>query len=517
MFFTEEQCNQYVTCQRCEETFFDPRSLPCGECVCNKCIVSHLENGSKQFKCFCCTKTHPVPEEGFPESKVMLSFMKAKPNGEIKMKALDDFKSEMSKIKDNLNILNLKVNKSDESIKDHCEMVRLQIEIRTDSIITKIEEYKEVLLKEVDDYENECINQIQNVKKRSFQQTLDENTELYNEYTNYVKRQKFDEDDLTKMNQNAILQNNFLSNEIKSVNAIIFNENKINFVEPVDEKLDISSIGTLAYKPINFFDINKFLSTANMKARFRNQFLFPPRVLDNGKIVIFHLKLNYNIYSLSMFNQDLSFEKTVKIPSDTNTIGIRRPVFSTFENQIIVNYPSSEADRNIMIIYNQDLSVHKKMKKSKCYTSICFKSDKIFCVGRADNGHIIDIYDLNLALIKRKTYESFTESNHYLEIEAFEDKLILTDRNKMVILNSVSLVEEVSLEMKIRQIFASKHKIYVVTFDNDKTFELKSFNSNGILQTKSCLIGYSQSHYLSFVDDKIVLSLDMQAYQFNKY
>jgi hypothetical protein len=63
MLYTEDN----LKCPKCNTIYVDPRSLPCGEVVCNKCI-NHLEANS--FK-FCCLQVHSIPDKGFPICNVV--------------------------------------------------------------------------------------------------------------------------------------------------------------------------------------------------------------------------------------------------------------------------------------------------------------------------------------------------------------------------------------------------------------------------------------------------------------
>jgi hypothetical protein len=163
MFFSESQIKDETTCQKCKTIFNDPRVLPCGESICNKCILNGISD-KNEFNCLCCVEMHNVPRNGFPVNKSMLSLLRMKPKVEIKFNVWEEFKKNFKQMKDNLDKLISDVELSDGIVDEHCEMIKNQIETRTESLIQKIENYREVLLKEIDDYEKECKDNIKKEK-----------------------------------------------------------------------------------------------------------------------------------------------------------------------------------------------------------------------------------------------------------------------------------------------------------------------------------------------------------------
>jgi hypothetical protein len=261
MFFTENQIKDKTTCEKCKTIFNDPRSLPCGECLCNKCIVNEVDDKS-EFKCFCCDEMHNVPKNGFPVNKIVLSFLQMKPNAEIKFNVWEEFKKQLKQMKANLDNLNSSVDSSSEIVNEHCEMVKNQIETRTESLIQQIENYRDVLFKEIDDYEKECRDNIKK-EKSNFKEKIREISQLFDEYTQYLNNQNIDENVLIEMNKNAIIQTEALGNEIKKFNAVIFNNNKIKFNYCKQDGIDSTTIGRIFYEPLNSFDLTKCSKTIN--------------------------------------------------------------------------------------------------------------------------------------------------------------------------------------------------------------------------------------------------------------
>jgi hypothetical protein len=83
-------------------------------------------------------------------------------------------------------VFNSKVEMSSETLKDHCEIVRNEVEVKTESLIQKIEKNKESLLKQIDNYETDCEMKIKNEKHRIEIEYLN----FINKYNNYLPVKK---------------------------------------------------------------------------------------------------------------------------------------------------------------------------------------------------------------------------------------------------------------------------------------------------------------------------------------
>lgn len=84
MFFEEEYINNLLKCHKCIQNFskYDqPKSLPCGKIICDKCekLIFKESNKERKFKCTLCSNEHSIPDEGFNLNDLAYSLMTAKP------------------------------------------------------------------------------------------------------------------------------------------------------------------------------------------------------------------------------------------------------------------------------------------------------------------------------------------------------------------------------------------------------------------------------------------------------
>ena len=111
----EESQFSNLNCSICEEIYEDPKILPCGETICQKCIPKMIEKYNltnvSHLKCSFCKKIHEIPKSGFPSNKIVVSLINESPRtnyltmysrskkSEILKNALRLIKSENKKLK----------------------------------------------------------------------------------------------------------------------------------------------------------------------------------------------------------------------------------------------------------------------------------------------------------------------------------------------------------------------------------------------------------------------------------
>jgi SpoVK/Ycf46/Vps4 family AAA+-type ATPase len=162
MYFTDDQ----LKCPICNRVYVDPRSLPCGENICNKCIQTNEKNG--QFNCSGCDSTHVLVDNGFSICRVVASMLKDISKSSLNSIVYEALSFGLREIKMKLDFFDSKIRISHENINEKFELIRNQIDVKTESIIQEIEKCKESLLKDVDVYQSECKKRFQ-MNKINFQ------------------------------------------------------------------------------------------------------------------------------------------------------------------------------------------------------------------------------------------------------------------------------------------------------------------------------------------------------------
>jgi hypothetical protein len=493
MFYTEAQVALKTKCSVCGKTFEDPRSLPCGECICNKCITNKV---GSVYECLFCNMRHTIPDDGFPICKIMEYFVKEKPMGEFKCKAIDRLESELIELKDKMNTLSSKMHLSVESISEHCEVVRNQIEIKTESIMLKIESCKEKLLQDVDDYEMRCKEAVKTKNfGENFNKIIEENTNFLEKHNNFTKKQKINEDEAIKVNHTAFLQKNILNNEIKNLDAIIFDKKRILF-EDFEESFVSSMIGTLVYKPIRLFDFNNYNTSVDLTktifiSEFRNLM-----VLENGDFVITFLDAD-DSPSVAIFNKDSDLIKSSQLKKITDSRKFILYVENSYKDFIILNY--NVYSSLYIAILNKKLNLLKSFNCGKQYSSICGNSENV--IGLDVN--TIDIYNSELQLLKSAgqincSLPYFINDKNITQIEILNKNYILRTENRLRLINIETGIETTSIEVYNHQLIISYNKLYVVAYNENNDFEFRIYNSSGILEAKYSMINFTPNSLLLY-------------------
>jgi hypothetical protein len=141
-----------ITCSVCKTTLDAPVLLPCGKSICEK----HVNNESDAYACDDCDLDHLIPENGFPRNKIAEDLVRTKiqqfnlgEDYENLKESCVDFKAIIESIQHLKNDPTLYINETIGEIKN-------AIDLRRDELKLQIDEEAQVLIDELDEYEEEC-------------------------------------------------------------------------------------------------------------------------------------------------------------------------------------------------------------------------------------------------------------------------------------------------------------------------------------------------------------------------
>ncbi len=143
MFFEEEYINNLLKCDKCIQNFskYDqPKSLPCGKIICDKCetLIYKESNEERKFKCTLCSNEHSIPDEGFNLNDLAYSLITAKPKEIWRGKKYEQLKINLNKIEQLVQELKLNYENGADKIKEHCIEQRRLVQLSTEKKIEKI-------------------------------------------------------------------------------------------------------------------------------------------------------------------------------------------------------------------------------------------------------------------------------------------------------------------------------------------------------------------------------------------
>ena len=162
MFYEQNQIDENLICPNCNEKFIEPKMLPCGETICNNCITVITKNKKDEFECPLCEEKHDLPSnKNFPTNKTVLKILKKQPKEIEHSDLIKNFKKSLNlmveKVNEYENIVN---DNGTDRINSHCFDLRQEVDLATEKLIDQIQDEREKLLKEINDFEADRIKQL---------------------------------------------------------------------------------------------------------------------------------------------------------------------------------------------------------------------------------------------------------------------------------------------------------------------------------------------------------------------
>ena len=161
MFFDADRIQESLICTNCKGFLIEPKTLPCGETICQRCL-DHImsQNLACKFKCCICEDLHSIPINGFQTNKLIARLVNPKSDEIYRSKIVNYLKQSL----DNIQKANLELNKSlkdsKAKIRNHCKRVRKEIESSLEKITVILETQRNIILDQVTAIEEDCIRNL---------------------------------------------------------------------------------------------------------------------------------------------------------------------------------------------------------------------------------------------------------------------------------------------------------------------------------------------------------------------
>jgi hypothetical protein len=500
--FTQSQ----LKCSECNKIYVDPRNLPCGDAACNKCIERHFDAEKNQLKCFGCAEIHSIPEKGFPVCKFIASLLEKVNAPTFKNKKLG---ANLTEIKVKMD--ECKIEAICEALNEHYESIRSQIEIKTESVMIEIEKSREILLKDIENYENEV--------KTSIMPQLEI---LEKEYNELFDKSKLNETELNSNGDEIIEIGKNMLQKIDTLHRSIINFKKVNFSNH-EIGIDSSLLGHLTH------DIYSFDTFDSLKINLKDKLtsfnsLVGIATMDSGNLVIIYKDTN-GIYIIAVFDNNLKLIRlrklSILIPNAKNLL---ITYMNSFNDNIILNYSEEQYQPingtyvkvNNMLSLNGKSFIVKKCTLNNQYTSICGDSKIIICY---ING-FIHIYDSDLKYLKNlgtsTQFPYYFGSGGALEMELLENQLFVRLNSKIIAINIESGVEEFFLDITATRMILSNNNLCLITNKQQDEFEIQVYSLIGKFLNSCKIDGYCANSILLF-KDKFKCSIDKKSLELTKY
>jgi hypothetical protein len=265
MFYEESDIEELLKCQKCKTKYVEPRCLPCSESICSNCLEKLIEEQSAhlngKLKCCFCDEEHDMPdaaEIGFPISKNLVRLLEKKPHDVYRGKLVEEFKSHLRIIKNEIESLKENLENGKDNIRDRCALLKHQILMRVESLVDHINKESNEMQQEIDKYEKQCIESFEKSvdTKERVKRKLSESQSFYETSSKYLCQSNIDDNQVSPMKEKAVKcldECKLLKYDLKKLmfnnyySEYEFKENKyeldLNLIGRIEKKaLDLDSI-----------------------------------------------------------------------------------------------------------------------------------------------------------------------------------------------------------------------------------------------------------------------------------
>ena len=156
----------------------------------------------------------------------------------------------LNKLERLLAVIDSNLEQSEYKINEYCNELRRKIQLVTEEKIKKINDLNDLLINEVDLYEQECKDIFKTAKESAVKDNLNEIKFFLNENQSYINNFEIkSEDFIVKTNEKCINLIFQLKNEKKFVKNLMFNQKLVKF-EQNKTKLDENFLGLIRVEPL---------------------------------------------------------------------------------------------------------------------------------------------------------------------------------------------------------------------------------------------------------------------------
>ena len=236
MFYEEKEINEIIKCPYCKNKYNDPRFLPCSLSMCYDCIELLSSHETRTIECVC-SGIHQIPSNGFLKNTVVAKLAETKPNQVYRGEKVEQLQHSLSQIKQKLNDFKSEIEMGKDKIIEHCNSVKNEIQLKTETILENIRLHSIETIKEVDDYQNECLlNYEKKVAKSSdCYESLMKANQFYLKWNGYLSNCSLSEDQISIAQEHTHTLIGELEKDYDEFKCKLFGNNLIKFEESQKE------------------------------------------------------------------------------------------------------------------------------------------------------------------------------------------------------------------------------------------------------------------------------------------
>ena len=151
MLYYSNSDEDLTICLNCNKIFIEPKILPCGNIICEKCIFEIKKTTKiKLFNCLFCAQEHKIDD--LPTCQEIKKFKSITMTNDSV-----EFLVQIGKINQNLKDLKENLNNPSSKIQSYCDNLIFEIDLKTESAIEVINKNRIEMINDINDFkENKC-------------------------------------------------------------------------------------------------------------------------------------------------------------------------------------------------------------------------------------------------------------------------------------------------------------------------------------------------------------------------
>jgi hypothetical protein len=525
MFYQADKIDSILICDVCDSKMVDPRLLPCGKSVCNRCVDLLFDTGKERIKCQNCAKTHEIPEEGFLKNLALQKLLEFENKEDSRSNLIEEFKKVLEILKAEKKSIESTLECGDAKIRDHCDKVRNDMQFAIEQADAKLDEFHKEFMDEIDNHEKECQAKFKSIKqnKVDIEKALNESNELLSKSDQLLKQFKIDQTESTTLFERAHSLLTKLETNKDRIQKEMFNESLLKFDRK--KSFDSNVVGKIVKQNIELY----FLENIEKMREIKNVF---PKTIGTGYYQFFQPFKSNTILLLYIEKNILNL---LCLDKDGNTVFDKKDLLNNeeLEEFIFFNFLSSKCNKTVYVwtgekhlkqtntFYNlrsfdENFNLLAKIKLDKRPNYYDVNGEDLFLLDKHENFCTISMYNQNLEIIQKFGQENstvpfyfstyswfFLVSNQYFIIKepGMEDDDVDFNSNVLFINRSNGLVEgsfKIYENFRQMQLYLDK---FLITFSPEAT--IKCYNFKGDLLHQVTLDKKFKGTYMSVLNKKL--------------
>jgi len=535
MFFQADAINNVLICKICENKMVDPRLLPCGKSVCQRCVDAIADTDKKRIKCENCAKIHEIPDEGFPKNLALQELLEFEAKEVLQSNHIEEFKKFLDILDKTKQSIESTMECGDAKIRDHCDKVRNDMQLAIEQAHAKLDEIHKDFMDEIDNHEKECQATFKSIKqnKEDIEKALNDSNELLSKSDHLLKQFTIDQTELSTLSESA---QNILANVEATRDKLqrdMFKESLLKFEK--QSILDSNVVGKIVKQNIDLYFLENIENMREIDFAINiefNHFLLYLQPFKSNTFLLLYSKKD--LLNLICFDKDgnILFEKKDLIKNKKIENFYHLQFGSSSRGQLLFICTGERHLKQANSFYNlrsfdENFNLLAEIKLDKEPEEFEVNGKNLFLLNKKENFCTILMYNHNLEIKHKFDQENpilpffcssginhFLVSNQYFIINEpiyYEDDEDDDDDdghhdNVTIINRSNGLVAHTFL------IYENFHqmKLYLDKFllaFNDKTCLLQCYNFKGDLLHKITLDRKLEGSYISVVNKELCFIL----------